>query len=109
MRDPLVGQLGEGRALGLNLLDRLRSIRGDEEGQKFRLKRLVLYLRSSGLTRSRGLLVEQFKLVGQARLESPEVSFARARIDKGKKVGEEIALSESGSHSGLLKEDIEFR
>ena len=46
MRDPLIGEFGEGRALGLNLLDRLRGISGDEEGQQFSLKGLVLYLRS---------------------------------------------------------------
>lgn len=103
----LVGKLGERRALFLNLLDALEGIHGDEEGEEFSAERFVLYLRSGGLAGSGRLLVKKVNLMLKTRLEFAEIGVARASVDKGNEVGEEIALSH-GSHSGLLKEDIEF-
>ena len=99
MRDTLIGELGEGRALGLDFLDRLGHIRGDEEGEEFSLQALILYLRSSGLAGSGSLLVEEGKLIFKPRNKTIGVLGIGGVHEVEERV-EEVALGELGRRSG---------
>jgi len=60
MRDPLIRQLCDFGDFGLDFLDGLLLVRAREELDKRRLEGFILYLRSGGLLRGRGLLVKKF-------------------------------------------------